>query len=710
MPRIYSRSIPALVALSSICLIVLTGCGATSSFTGATAASKITGKVYGGQQPLADSLVTVWAVGTAGYGSPATFLASTATADDGTFAFADDAYTCPAPYGGQTQVYITAQGGSPTPGQNNPNIALAAGVGNCSSAKTASVEINEVTTAVTAFALAQFFTPTFGAPSQAPGSVYYAVDFGTNTADLPSLTLSNTATIPLLVDRTTGLVNPNTTGSSTAPAINIEAAKIYSIADTLAACVNETYDSTTSAYDNCVTLFGYTQQPGPETPVTPTDTLEAAVDMALYPSQNVQGLYSLAQVKSPFVGLTGETGPNDWTIGVSYTTSAFGLGITGTSSTATSASIDIDAAGNIWFPSNLTGSTGVAYFDPANTTFNGPYVTAASTQTANLVQPQYVAIDSNGLAWVADSGSASYGSTNTKSPGTGDAEYQLGGTSRFGPVAADYSGDVYLGYTVPGSNPYSAIAIETAGGIGPYATLDFTATGLVGTTDFVYASTSSTANGGGTACALEMASGDISQLITETDKSYGNCTSGGVALYPGGLGAIGLATSLNQTCSSQDAGYSCGNTADPDFVDLPEGIATDGAGAEWYVMSGNGTIFVDSMDADNTYMHNAGNGGTVTTPYAVAIDGSGNLWIANASCVTTSSTECTPTAFILSEIIGAAAPTITPLSSQMNGDGLYVGVEPGNTPILSEGGKHPVRSKKSASGGEGAFPFIGHRQ
>jgi hypothetical protein len=500
------------------------------------------------------------------------------------------------------------------------------------------------------------------------------------------------------VDRTTGLVNPNTTGSSTAPAINIEAAKIYSIANTLSACVNETYDSTTSAYDNCALLFGYTQQPDYfETPQTPTDTLQAAVEMALYPSQNVNVLFTLAPKEAPFVGLPSSSGPLDWTIGVSYTASAFGLGITGTSTSATSASIDIDAAGNIWFPSNLPGSTGAAYFNPANVTFNGPYVTSTTTSFPGLIQPQYVAIDSTGLAWITDQSSNFYGSTNTISPGTGDTVYLVGDSGYVGPVAADFSGDVYFGYTNYSSNPYSAILEQTGGVLGPYSGLDYTPTGLVGTTDFVYASTSGTA-GGGSPCALEMSSGIFPQIITETDKSYGNCTSGGVGLYPGGGGGIGLATSLNQVCATVDAGFSCQNTGDPDYVDLPEGIATDGAGTQWIVMSGNGTVFVyNPMTVDTTYFHNSGNGGTVTTPYAVAIDGSGNLWIANASCVTTGATECTPTAFILSEVIGVAAPTITPLSSQMNGDGLYVGVEPGNAPILTDGGKHPVRAKKSAA-------------
>jgi hypothetical protein len=60
----------------------------------------------------------------------------------------------------------------------------------------------------------------------------------------------------------------------------------------------------------------------------------------------------------------------------------------------------------------------------------------------------------------------------------------------------------------------------------------------------------------------------------------------------------------------------------------------------------------------------------MTQPYGLAIDGAGNVWAANASCIG----ACTPTSFTLSELIGAAAPTITPLSLQFGGD--YTGTEP----------------------------------
>jgi len=701
------RLAAALLAFSSLSLGLFTGCGATTSFSGPTASSNISGKVYGGQQPLAGSLVTVWAIGMAGYGSPATNLASTTSDNDG--AFSIDSYTCPAPAGGDTQVYITAQGGSPTPGDNNGNIALAAGLGTCSSAQNDLVDINEVTTAVTAFALGQFFTTSLGTPSTI-NKGFYADDFGTDPADLASFSLSNTATIPMLAYLPGGTVNLNTAATSTAPAINIEAAKIYSIANTLSACVNDSYDSTTMAFDNCASLFSYTQQPFGST-LTPTDTLQAAVEMALYPWNNVSALFELAPKQSPFAGLPLTPEPNDWTIGVSYTSSAYGLSIARPyvalgKGTPTSASIDIDTKGNIWFPTNSqasSSSTGIATFNPATYTFSGPYL------TGHFLQPQYLAIDSNGLAWITDTYfDMTYGYVDTTAPGTGHTylqdTYGEEGSFDLGPIAADASGDVFFGMLSDNAGSLENKLVEWSPtsdlpfqGINSFTTLSAPPTGIVATSDFAYVSTS----GHSTACNLEYVDGyppyianniGTSQVLASTSSP---CASGGVAFASGGtnVSVIANATTLNEICTTGSTD-SCGNTTDPDYVDLPEGIATDGAGSQWYAMSGNGTIFVNGANFSTTYFHNSGNGDTITTPYAIAIDGSGNVWIANASCVSTGDEPCTPSSFTLSEIIGAAAPTITPLSAQMGSGGALVGTPP----LTSSAGGHPVPFRGSAPG------------
>jgi len=116
------------------------------------------GKVFGGQSPISDSKIQLYAVGTTGYASAATPLLTTAVTTDanGAFSISGD-YTCPL----GSYVYITAAGGSPQLSSNptaiNNNIALGAALGPCSGlTSSTNIIINEETTVALAYALAQF--------------------------------------------------------------------------------------------------------------------------------------------------------------------------------------------------------------------------------------------------------------------------------------------------------------------------------------------------------------------------------------------------------------------------------------------------------------------------------------------------------------------------------------------------------------------------
>jgi streptogramin lyase len=668
MSRLHSRLLPAFVVLSTLPLLILTGCGAATSFSNPSVATGFKGKVFGGQQPVVGSTVTVWAAGITGYGSAALPLSSTTTLDDGSFDFSTATpYVCTP----GEQVYITASGGTAVVGgPANANIMLATGLGDCTAAQTATVEINEVTTAATAFALAQFFTPTLG--SSSPDS------FGTDPADIVAFTNSNQFTIPTLIDIPNGLVQPNT------PSITIESAKIYSIANTLASCVNDA-----AGFPNCNTLFTDTAPPG-RGATTPTDTLQAAVQMALRPYQNIHGLYTLATKTPPFTGLSAE--PNDWTIGVSYTSSDYALSIVPTAYSSTSASIDIDVNGKIWFPTTLSGSTGIAAFDPTSVSFNGPYLEGAYTQ------PQYASIDSNGYVWLTDVASSFIGYTDTTAPGGPNTvgQYIIPGDV-LGPVATDSAGDTLFAINDPTDGPGLGLINSSGGGfVGAFTEYP---TGLLATSDYVLASST----GIGVPCDLESVDNAAANVVYAS-TSPATCTSGGVALASGGQDVISMASSLNQFCFAL-AG-ACGGPPS-DFaadVNLPQGVATDGYGNEWIANSGNASVFtfggVNTSYANTSpvaYLHDTNNGSTMTTPYAIAIDGSGNVWIANAGCVATSTTGCTPGSFVLSELIGAAGPTITPLSSQMVNNGYLVGQLPGTIVPIPAASATPHRFGPAAN-------------
>ena len=123
------------------------------------------GTVFGGQQPVVGSTIQVWVVGkgttAAAYGAGATVLGTPVTSTAGG-SFSYGAYTCT---NASDPVYITATGGTPGGFTANANLMLMASLGPCSSAASQTVNITEVTTAASAFAMSHFFTTTLGASS-----------------------------------------------------------------------------------------------------------------------------------------------------------------------------------------------------------------------------------------------------------------------------------------------------------------------------------------------------------------------------------------------------------------------------------------------------------------------------------------------------------------------------------------------------------------
>ena len=105
------------------------------------------------------------------------------------------------------------------------------------------------------------------------------------------------------------------------------------------------------------------------------------------------------------------------------------------------------------------------------------------------------------------------------------------------------------------------------------------------------------------------------------------------------------------------------------------GAAIDGNGTLWMTEPGDGGVLyapqvtssapfytTTSIVAANELLHNSTNGATMTSPAGIAIDTAGDVWVSNAGCT---ASGCTPVSFTLSEIIGAAAPTITPVVQQI---------------------------------------------
>jgi len=288
------------------------------------------GHVHGGQQPVTQSHIALFSTasataGAAGYGSSATLLANATTDANGNFTITSS-YTCPS----TQQAYIVATGGNPglTAGTDNSAIFLMAALGPCSGVNAlTTVDIDEVTTVAAAYALSGFV------PAGGAGMTEAAVTGTGVGSTMPGVTTSSTNTQGItdafanannIVSTTTGLaytVPPSNSNGVVPQSI------IHALADILQTCVN----SSSPAQPACTSLFTAAQPPtGSSISTAPVNVFQAAVDIALYPGNNVSTLFGLIN-PSPAFPYTLTAAPNDWTVGITYTNSLLvsgtGLGI-----------------------------------------------------------------------------------------------------------------------------------------------------------------------------------------------------------------------------------------------------------------------------------------------------------------------------------------------------------------------------------------------
>jgi hypothetical protein len=259
-------------------LVVLFGCSSSPSSAPSMTTAKtpgISGNIRGGQQPVANSTIQLYTVGTAGDGSVATPLLTSAVTSDanGNFAFGG-LFSC----SDATLTYLTATGGDAGVGHNNPNLSLIAAIGPCPSITSNTfITINEQTTVAAISALAPFMSSTSA--------------IGSATTDASALA-GAFALASELVDPTTGA----TPGMNVPSGITVPVAEIATLADILFTCVNSTGgvagDSTP-----CGNLFSLTT---PANGPPPTNSALALLNLAKNPTLNTGSLFGLAPATAPF--------------------------------------------------------------------------------------------------------------------------------------------------------------------------------------------------------------------------------------------------------------------------------------------------------------------------------------------------------------------------------------------------------------------------
>jgi streptogramin lyase len=570
--------------------------------------------VTGGVTPVSGSSVALWEAGTTGYGKGATQLGTTATsAADGSFTIA--LAKCPS---ASAQIYLTAQKGNAGGGRNGSLMMMAA-LGPCGSISLSTpVIINEVTTAGSVYALAQFLSTT------SSGTVGAPTTNATGLADA----FANAANLMSVASGSALSTTPG--GAGTAPQDNLN-----SIANALGACVQTS--GATSA--NCKELFacalpGAAFNSGACTGGTGSvaDTLAAALSIARNPAGvSVAGVNDVASKVALFSPALASA-PNDWSMPLNFapTGSNFNFPF----------GVAIDSSGHVWV-TNFDGNTVTALNNDG--TLFGNFAPTGS----NFNTPVGVAIDSSGRVWVTNDGGGPSG-LGTVTALNNDGSLFLNNSSEFdGPegVAIDGSGHVWVANAAggPGDTGYVTALFGDGsldGNFFPTGSNFNTPVGVaIASTGVVWV----TNQMGNTITALHN-SGTLIGNFHSTAANF-NAPEGIAIDSSGNLWVTN--TGGDTVTELSVAGFIFHNFVRTGSFNGAIGVAIDSSSHVWVAnFIGNN---VTALNNDGSLFGNfAPPGSNFNGPGGVAIDSSGNLWVANGGGN-------------VIELVGVAAPVLTPM-------------------------------------------------
>jgi hypothetical protein len=356
-----------------------------------------------------------------GYGVAGQVLGSTTTTSGGNFSFSSPT-ACPS---GQ-QAYIVSAGGKTGTNSTNNAALLMAALGPCSSlvegsgAGATKVIINEPTTIAAAYALSGFMTITGTTVNiSAPANNNAATAACTTSGTTPNIITTGCAASGLahafqnaanLVYPTTGFSNTTVASGSTIT-VTVPQMLINTLANSVEACINSSGASSSA----CTTLMTDTTPTELTSPTAPTNTLQALLYLAQYPSMAVnstggapigatagdanpsaltKALFNLANSNAYYAPAL-SAAPDDFTIAINYNLAPAG-------STVAVWGLGTDIKDNLYaYAHGATGtiyslaSNGVQNWETASTTTCGYSTTGARCMATT---------DTLGNVWVVDSG------------------------------------------------------------------------------------------------------------------------------------------------------------------------------------------------------------------------------------------------------------------------------------------------------------------
>ena len=604
------RALPLTLLCTSLpaLALLLGGCGAASVSTASVSGTAINGHVFGGQQAITGAAISLYAAGLTGPGTGATNLLTVAVATDanGAFSITGD-YACPS---GTTQVYIVARGGNPgfSGTSTNPASVLMAPLGDCGNLQPSTfITINEVTTAASAWALAQF----------APAGVTSGAIFGASPTNATGLRNA------FLVANNLVNVSNGLAGGTTLPAgATVESTKLDTLADILAVCVNSV---TVGRSDPaCTPLF----QASTIT-TAPTNTLDAALQIVRNPGLNVAAVFNASNAQGPFQP-TLTAAPNDWTMTISY----IGGGLYAPTA------LGVDSTGSIWAAN---------YFGGYASKLSAAGVPASATgfYDPDLYESYGLAIDGQDSAWITveeSSGSVNSGDgsiTKFSSAGTllSGSGFTGGGLYYPYAIAADTNGNMWIadfGRSTATLMDTNGNSLSGANGFSPVGLSFPTAVAL---------DNSHNAWFGVQGSAVKIAPSGTANLYSCCRGPSGVALDGAANVWISDYSASALVQLTPAGGVAQQLTSGTGG------INHPEGLTTDAAGNVWATNYRGNSISGFSGSIPPVALTPATGFGVdpgLSQPFGIAVDASGNLWVSNFALNS------------LTQFIGLAAPTKTP--------------------------------------------------
>ena len=612
MTRRSTVSMRVCIAAVSLCLLTLamTGCGTgmapgINSTTLPVASPTLHGRVQGGQQPVSNAIIQLYAVGITGTKSQGTpLIGSTVTSDqNGNFVITGD-WNCTsntAAYGNNPLLYITSYGGNPglASGTNNTVANMMAALGPCNRVTAStSIFMDELTTVAAAYALAPFMADITHVGAQ-----------GANTVGL----VNAFQTANLLVSTVTGSAPGSLPANATAPI-----SELNTLADILSGCVNSTgTDGTCGALFTAATPSGGTP---------PTNIVGVILNIAA-----IAGPVFGRMPPSPPFQPTLTNVPSDFTLALKFT----GGGL------ASPAGLALDGSGNIW----VANASGNSVTELSST---GALVTGAAGYTGsnNILGAQAIALDRTGNVWIADTLLSSVVKL-TVTAGTiqSSASFTAGGIQGPTSLAIDSQNNVWI------SNFAGASVTELNSSGNAVGSSPLTASGTL-EAPFGIAIDSA-----GNAWVSDNQSSVVAEFSNNQTLLSGAGYTDSAILAPEGVAldaasrawiadsGTNAASYLVSTAGSEPTPFTGGGLA------VPAAVAVDGNGTIWIANSQTAGSITKIVYGQSAPLSPAAGLAVLNIPSAIAVDPSGNVWTANTGDNS------------VSEIVGIAAPTIQPLAA-----------------------------------------------